>query len=200
MATESKEIGTVGGRGVGARRLPRVGKGIGLSDLAKKRPFGFFYESDSSMEPISWKDLAAELGTSLQSLHRWRHMDEAPTEPDLEAWQAFKALRNLGRDRLTLDLGALKAELIREQIKRERGRNAREAREVVEMKVVEQMLVILGQKLDLLLRLKLEVELGPRGVGMNAAELNVEGGVIVQEIREVVNGNLANFQRDLDAI
>jgi len=77
------------------------------------------------MEPLSWKDLAAKLETSLQSLHRWRQMDGARAEPDLEAWQAFKALRNLGRDRPTSELVALKAELLREQIRRERGRNAR---------------------------------------------------------------------------
>jgi hypothetical protein len=46
------------------------------------------------------------------------------------------------------------------------------------------------------LRLKLTIELGPRGVGMNAAELNVEGAAILAEIREVVNSNIANFQRD----
>lgn len=152
------------------------------------------------MEPISWKDLAARLETTVQSLQRWRSMDGAPTEPDMEAWQAFKARQNLGRDRLTPDLGALKAELLREQIKRERGRNAREAREVVEMKVVEEMLAILGQKLNALLTLKLTVELGPRIAGKSMAEANVEGSLIVDEIRETVNANLANFQRDLDAI
>ena len=152
------------------------------------------------MEAISWKDLAARLETTVQSLHRWRSMDGAPTEPDLEAWQAFKARQNLGRDRLTPDLGALKAELLREQIKRERGRNAREAREVVEMKVVEEMLAILGQKLNALLTLKLTVELGPRIAGKSMAEANVEGSLIVDEIREVINSNLANFHRELDAI
>ena len=152
------------------------------------------------MEAISWKDLAARLETTVQSLHRWRSMDGAPTEPDLEAWQAFKARQNLGRDRLTPDLGALKAELLREQIKRERGRNAREAGEVVEMKVVQEMFAILGQKLDALLTLKLTVELGPRIAGKSMAEANVEGALIVDEIREVINSNIANFQRDLNAI
>ena len=38
------------------------------------------------------------------------------------------------------------------------------------------MLATLGHALDLLLRLKLEVELGQRVVGKNAAEANVEGG------------------------
>ena len=152
------------------------------------------------MEPISWKDLAARLETTVQSLHRWRSMDGAPTEPDLEAWQVFKARHNLGRDRLTPDLGTLKAELLREQIKRERGRNAREAGEVVEMKVVQEMFAILGQKLDALLTLKLTVELGPRIAGKSMAEANVEGALIVDEIREVINSNIANFQRDLNAI
>ena len=149
------------------------------------------------MEAISWKDLAARLETTVQSLHRWRSMDGAPTEPDLEAWQAFKARQNLGRDRLTPDLGALKAELLREQIKRERGRNAREAGEVVDQKVVEEMLATLSQKLDLLLRLKLEVELGPRVAGKNMAEINVEGALIVDEIREVINANIATFETTL---
>jgi hypothetical protein len=42
---------------------------------------------------------------------------------------------------------------------------------------------------------------------MNAAELNVEGGVILQEIREVINANIATFEgealaqsREADAI
>ena len=58
------------------------------------------------------------------------------------------------------------------------------------------MLVILGLKLDILLRLKLEVELGQRVIGKNAAEINVEGARIVDEIREVVNANIATFQTD----
>ena len=32
------------------------------------------------------------------------------------------------------------------------------------------------------------------------AEANVEGALIVGEIRETVNSNLANFQQELDAI
>ena len=32
------------------------------------------------------------------------------------------------------------------------------------------------------------------------AEANVEGSLIVGEIRETVNSNLANFQQELDAI
>jgi hypothetical protein len=125
-------------------------------------------------------------------------LEGAPAEPDLRDWQAFKAQRGLGRDRATPELAALKAELLREQIKRERARNSREAGQFVERLVVEEMVQILGQKLDLLLRLKLEVGLGPRIAGKNAAEANVEGSMILDEIRAVVNGNLANFRSDVE--
>ena len=145
---------------------------------------------------MTWKARAAKLETSLQSLHRWRQMDDAPTEPNLDAWQSFKTLRTLGRDRPTSELVALKAELLREQIKRERARNRRESGDVIDREVVEAMLVTLGQKLNLLLRLKLEVELGPRMVGKNAAEVCVEGALIVDEIREIINANIANFQSE----
>lgn len=72
----------------------------------------------------------------------------------------------------------------------------RERAEVVERETVREMLRLLGTKLDLLLRLKLEVELGPRVAGKSAAEANVEGALILDEIREVVNTNLARFEAD----
>jgi hypothetical protein len=76
------------------------------------------------MASLTWKDLAAELGVSAFSLHRWRHLEGAPANPDLKDWQDFKAQRGLGRDRAAPELAALKAELLREQIKRERARNS----------------------------------------------------------------------------
>ena len=102
----------------------------------------------------------------------------------------------IGKDVATKNLSDLKAELMREQIRLARAKNQREAGEVIAAEVVDDMLVTLAQKLDLLLRLKLEVELGQRVIGKNAAEVNVEGGVILDEIREVINSNIALFQTD----
>lgn len=144
----------------------------------------------------TWKALAEKLEVSPQGLHLWRNLEDAPQTPDLEAWVTFKAERGLGRERATSELTKLEAELLREQIAQARARNRRESADVVDREVVETMLVTLGQKLDLLLRLKLEVELGPRMAGKNAAEANVEGGEILQEIREVVNANLATFETE----
>ena len=49
------------------------------------------------MEPLTWKTLAKKLEVSHQGLHLWRQLEGAPETADLEAWQAFKAERGLGR-------------------------------------------------------------------------------------------------------
>jgi hypothetical protein len=147
--------------------------------------------------------LAKELGMSRQGIYDVRNrFPDAPKKHEdgkrenLVAWQAFCAEHLIGRDTATKNLADLKAELMREQIRLARSKNEREAGDVIDREVVEAMLVTLGQKLDLLLRLKLTIELGPRGVGMNAAELNVEGDAILSEIREVVNANIATFEAE----
>jgi hypothetical protein len=148
------------------------------------------------------KQLAEELGLSRQAIYdaRKRYPDEAP-KPDgkrenVPAWRAFCAEKLIGKDTATKTLAELKADLMREQILLARSKNKREEQEVVERETVREMLRLLGTKLDLLLRLKLEVELGPRVAGKSAAEANVEGALILDEIREVVNGNLARFETD----
>lgn len=148
--------------------------------------------------------LAKELGLSRQAIYdaRARYPD-APKKHDdgrrenLVAWQQFCAENVIGKDTATKNLAELKAELMREQIRLARAKNQREAGEVIAADVVDEMLVTLAQKLDLLLRLKLEVELGQRVIGKNAAEANVEGALILDEIREVINSNIATYQREM---
>jgi hypothetical protein len=145
--------------------------------------------------------LAKELGLSRQAIYDARNrFPDAPKKhqdgrrENLAAWQQFCAENVIGKEHATKDLAALKAELMREQIELARAKNRRESGDVIDREIVEAMLITLGQKMDLLLRLKLEVELGPRVIGKNAAEANVEGGVILQEIREVINANIAKFE------
>lgn len=149
--------------------------------------------------------LARELGLSRQTVYETRNRfpNDAPAKhPDgkkenLDAWRKFCADKLIGKDVATKTLADLKAELMREQIELARAKNRREGGAVIDREVVESAFAVLGQKLDLLLRLKLEVELGPRVVGKSAAEANVEGGRILDEIREVVVGNIARFKTDM---
>jgi hypothetical protein len=165
-------------------------------------------EYESKQAGTEWvKDTAAlarELGLSRQAIYdaRSRFPTEAPAKgPDcrkenLEAWRAFCAAKLIGKDTATKTLADLKADLMREQIKLARNKNRREEGDSIDREVVEEMLALLGQKLDLLLRLKLEVELGPRVAGKTAAEANLEGRELLDEIREVIAGNIATFEAE----
>lgn len=147
--------------------------------------------------------LAKELGLTRQAVYDARaRFPNAPKKHEdgkrenLIAWQQFCADNLIGKDTATKNLAELKAQLMQREIKLRDMKIAREAGDTVEKRVVEDMLAILGQKLNLLLRLKLEVELGARVAGKSPAEANVEGGLMLDEIREVVNSNIANFQRE----
>lgn len=164
-------------------------------------------EYDSKRTGGEWvKDttaLARELGLSRQALYDARaRFPDAPKKHEdgrrenLSAWQEFCAVKLIGKDTSTKTLADLKAELMQREIKLRDMKIARESGETIDREVVEEMLGVLAQKLDLLLRLKLEVELGPRVIGKNAAEANLEGRMILDEIREVVNNNLARFEAE----
>ena len=137
--------------------------------------------------------IAETLGIDARTLRNWRKREGFPHGKDADAVKAWADRNGLGRLKDST-LSELKAELMREQIALARAKNHREAGDVIDREIVEAMLVTLGQKLDLLLRLKLEVELGPRIAGKSAAEANVEGALMLDEIREVVNGNIAKFE------
>ena len=137
--------------------------------------------------------IAEALQIDVRTLRNWRKRDGFPHGEDAASVKIWADRNGLGRLKDST-LAELKAELMREQIELARAKNRREAGDVIDREIVEAMLVTLGQKMDLLLRLKLEVELGPRVMGKNAAAANVEGGVILQEIREVINANIAKFE------
>lgn len=178
----------------------KAGKTLTASE---RRALAEFEADRSGGEWVSGiRQLADELGLSRQAIYdaRKRYPDEAPKpegrRENVLAWRSFCAEKLIGKDTATKTLADLKAELMQREIKLRDMKIARESGETIDREVVEEMLGVLAQKLDLLLRLKLEVELGPRVIGKNAAEANLEGRMILDEIREVVNNNLARFEAE----
>ncbi len=144
---------------------------------------------------LTQEQLARALGTTTRTLREWLKRDDYPAGATVEDLVAWRDAAGLGKIK-DGSINGLKAELMRRDIALRDLKLQRERAEVVERETVREMLRLLGTKLDLLLRLKLEVELGPRVAGKSAAEANVEGALILDEIREVVNGNLARFEAD----
>jgi len=150
--------------------------------------------------------LAKELGLTRQAIYDARaRFPDAPKKHEdgkrenLLAWQQFCGDNLIGKDTATKNLAELKAQLMQREITLRDMKIAREAGETIAKEIVDDMFATLAQKLDLLLRLKLEVELGQRVIGKNAAEANVEGALILDEIREVINSNIAIYQNDMVA-
>ena len=143
---------------------------------------------------------AKALGCSVRSLAEWKRREGFPIDGTPEEVREWLDQNGLGRSYTSAesgDLRELKAESLKRDIALKDQRLAAMRGELVDREVMRAMLRTLGQKWDLLLRLKLEVELGPRVVGKSAAEANVEGSRILDEIREVVNANLARFEPDV---
>ena len=146
-------------------------------------------------QPETPRALAAALNLSTESFHLYRKLKGAPEGWNVEEWRGFVDRLGLARAG-NATLNELKAELLREKIRLACSRNRREEEASVDRETVQEMLGLLGQKLDLLLGLKPSVELPIRCLGKDAAELGIAGAAILDEIREVVNGNLARFETD----
>ena len=140
--------------------------------------------------------MAEAIGIDIRTLTNWRKRDGFPHEGTIEEVKAWSSAQGLGRIRDGSTLAELKAQMMRRDIEIRDLKIARERAEVVETEVVRAMLKTLAHKMDMLLRLKLEVESGQRFLGKNAAEICAEGRLMHDEIREVLANNIANFETE----
>jgi hypothetical protein len=122
---------------------------------------------------------------------------EGAEAQEIADWAASRGLNKQVNKADGNNLAELKAEALRRDITLKDLKISAQRGNLIDRETVEEAIALIGQKWDLLLRLKLEVELGPRVAGKSAAESNVEGSRILDEIREVVNAGLARFQADV---
>jgi hypothetical protein len=150
--------------------------------------------------PSDLAALATQLDVAERTLRKWRARDDFPHGADaatVKAWANSQGLHRIYTKGEGGTLADLKADVLRRDIQLKDLKIAAQQGNLIDRETVEEAIGLIGQKWDLLLRLKLEVELGPRVAGKSAAEANVEGSRILDEIREVVNAGLARFQTDV---
>lgn len=187
-----------------ANILKKLKAGNVLTSGQQKTLDSYYSQSGNEEWVKDLTALAKELGLTRQAIYDARlRFPNAPKKHEdgrrenLLAWQQFCAENLIGKDTATKNLSELKAQLMQREIKLRDMKIAREAGEMIAKEVVDDMFATLAQQLDLILRLKMEVELGQRVVGKNAAEINIEGEIIVDEIRDIINSNIALYQSDM---
>ena len=145
-------------------------------------------------------EIARQLDIDIRTLRKWRQRDTFPHGAgvaEVKAWADSQGLHRTYSKGDASELTALKAESLKRDIEIKDQRLAAMRGEVVDREVMRSMLQLLIQKLALLHRLKLTVELGPRCAGKNAAEINAEGERIIDEIAEVFDANIGRFEPDV---
>ena len=140
---------------------------------------------------LTQEQLAKALDVSSRTIMRWEKEAEYPhrnaTPENVKAWRASRVPKLKG------DLDTLKCEKLQQEIDINELRMAKLRREQMSIAAVDSLSRLIGQKLSLLVRQKVEVELPGRCVGKSIAELNVECAAVADEIREIVNANLADY-------
>lgn len=134
----------------------------------------------------SWSGLARQLGVSRQSFVSWRSLPDAPTEPDLEKWRVFIEVNSLGTDGSST-LKALRAQLLTEQIQREKRRNLVEARDLIPLRDSVAAASLARSIWQDCIRSKLEYESAARLVGKDVSEIRMEMRAIHDELVADIN-------------
>ena len=138
------------------------------------------------------QDLADALHVARRTIVRWQKLAGYPriaTPESVSEWRSeYKPPEKA-------ELEELKCEKLQQDIEIGELKAARLRREQIKVEQVDALSRLIGQKLSLLLRQKVEVELPGRVLGKPIAEINAECVAIADEIREIVNGNLADYGR-----
>jgi transcriptional regulator with XRE-family HTH domain len=137
------------------------------------------------------EELASALGVTSRTIMRWEKEAGYPhrkaTPENVKEWRATREPKR--KD----ELDALKCEKLQQEIDLNELRMAKLRGEQMSIAAVDALSRLIGAKLSLLFRQKIEVELPGRCLGKNIAQLNVECGAIADEMREIVNANLADY-------
>jgi hypothetical protein len=93
-------------------------------------------------------------------------------------------------------LAELQKQLLRAQIEHKKFQLARLRGDLIPWHLVQARLQLFANRLDMVLRQKLEVELGPRCAGKTVDEINAEALLTLAEITESIEAEIDQMRRD----
>ncbi len=143
---------------------------------------------------------ARDLGISDRTIRIWKsnHRDfpRGADSDELREWAEARGLNRIYiRDKGGI-LAELQKQLLRAQIEHKKFQLARLRGDLIPRHLVQARLQQFANRLAMILRQKLEVELGPRVAGKTADEINAEGLSILTEITESIEADIHQMRRD----
>jgi hypothetical protein len=146
-----------------------------LNSKKEKRPDGAVAKS--------WADVAGKLGISRQALYNWRKLEDAPQEPNVDAWLQWAAEHKPDANQ---DLQEVKRLVELEKLRKLKRENEIQEERTIEMDEVTAALRVATAKWDSVLTSKLDQEAPARLVGKDIAEMRAELAAIHDELREAM--------------
>ena len=146
----------------------------------------------------TWSKLAIKLGFSVQSLKNWRKREGAPQTPDLDAWETYIDVQQLGiAGNRTSDS---REDLLKENLKKKNRlldlQIAREERQSIDRTVVDQLFLRLASLQKTVLYQHLEKQMPAKAVGHGAAiePMQKLGREIADALCEIFNQEMDRWQ------
>lgn len=143
---------------------------------------------------------ARDLGISDRTIRLWKanHRDfpHGADSDELREWAEARGLNRIYiRDKGGI-LAELQKQLLRAQIEHKKFQLAQLRGDLIPRHLVHARLQQFVNRLAMMLRQKLEVELGSRCAGKSIEEINAEGRLILAEITEMVEREIDQMRRD----
>lgn len=148
-------------------------------------------------DKLTWMALAEKLEVSSQAVVNWRKLPGAPVTSDLEKWVSFVKENGLGLmgNRVGKDREALLIEKLETEIALNKAKLAKEERTVVDRSAVDAFLLHVATLQKTILYQRLCRELGPKGEGKTAQELNVFGQAVADELATIFSNAIESWNQ-----
>lgn len=153
--------------------------------------------SDSAEQLCSTQaELAQRIKFSAGAISGWKNLPGAPAELHVGQWLEFIKANDLGK-KPAKGKEALQKEKLETEIKINGLKIRREEGRTVEIAEVEERDLHLSTLMKTMLYQRLGRELGPRGVGKDASQLNLLGEQVADEICEIFQRGIETWKTSL---
>jgi hypothetical protein len=143
----------------------------------------------------TWNQVADALGVSTRALGLWRKKDDAPKEPDIDAWLAYQDSAGIGKGE-SPELKKIKIEIAQEQLAKLRRENAIGEGKMIPRETIAEFLSDLSYRIDAMIGHEFITSAAPRVVGQPIASVREELAASRERIRVATHAGILKWEAD----